>query len=106
MQYKSIILELLQDLPELYEQLRSSKRLLPAIDAYAIELKTAHAEWMEQLSESRPDSDPSQLASEALELAIQDLTGRLLSVSPKDEAEPALSLDDAMTYIKRHTPSA
>ena len=35
MLYKTITLELLQEQPELYEQLRSSKRLLPAMDAYA-----------------------------------------------------------------------
>src|SRR5437764_1082078 len=29
MRYKTIVLELLQDQPELYERLRSSKRLLP-----------------------------------------------------------------------------
>jgi len=105
MQYKTITLEMIMDHPELYEQLRSSKRLLPAMDAYAIELKASHEGWMEQLSESRPDSDPRQIASEALEMAVQELRDRLPSASPVDETEP-LSLDAGMSFIRRHSPPA
>ena len=63
MQYKTIALELIQEQPELYEQLRSSKRLLPAMDAYAIELKASHEAWKDRLSQARPGSDPSQIAA-------------------------------------------
>ena len=49
MQYKTIALELIQEQPELYERLRSSKRLLPAMDAYAIDLKAGHEAWMDRL---------------------------------------------------------
>ena len=104
-QYKTIALELIQEQPELHEQLRSSKTLLPAMDAYAIELKASHEAWKDQLSQAKPGSDPSQIASEALELAIQDLRDRLPSASPRDEAEP-LSLDAAMSFLRRHTPPA
>ena len=45
MHYKTITLELIQDLPELYEHLRSGKRLLPAMDTYAIELQASHEAW-------------------------------------------------------------
>jgi hypothetical protein len=104
MQYKTITMELLQEQPELYEQLRSSKRLLPAIDAYALELKDSHELWKERFSQANPGSDPRQIASEAMELAVQELSDRLLSASPVDEAEP-LSLDAAMNYL-RLSPSA
>ncbi len=103
MQYKTIVLELLQDHPALYEQLRSSKRLLPTMDAYALDLKACHEEWLHRLSRTRPDSDSRQIASEALELAIQGLQDRLPCESPKDEAEP-VSLDAAMNYLRRLTP--
>ena len=63
MQYKTIALELIQDRPELYEQLRSSKRLLPTMDAYAIELKDSHDAWKDQLNQAKPGSDPSQIAA-------------------------------------------
>ena len=104
MQYKTITMELIQEQPELYEQLRSSKRLLPAIDAYATELKDSHEAWKDQLGRANPNSDPRQVASEAMELAIQDLQRRLPCASPMDEAEP-LSLDAAMSFL-RHSPTA
>lgn len=103
MQYKTIALGLIQEQPELYEQLRGSKRLLPAMDAYAIELKASHEHWKDQLNQAKPGSDPSRMASEAMEQAIQDLRDRLHSASPRDEAEP-ISLDAAMSYLRRHTP--
>jgi hypothetical protein len=104
MPYKTIALSLIQESLTLYEQLRSSKRLLPAMDAYAIELKAGHEMWKDQLGRARPGSDPGQIASEAMELAIQDLRDRLHSASPADEAEP-LSLDAAMAFL-RHSPPA
>jgi hypothetical protein len=105
MQYKTITMELIQDQPELYKQLRSSKRLLPAIDAYAIELKDSHEAWKEQIGQANPGSDPRQIAAEAMELAIEELQHRLPSVSAADEAEP-LSLDAAMTFTRRHSQTA
>jgi hypothetical protein len=104
MHYKSIALALIQERPELYERLRSSKRLLPSMDAYAIELKADHESWIEQLIKRRPKSDPSQIASEALELAIEQLRERLPSEFPTTEDGP--TLDGAMAYLKRHTPTA
>ena len=105
MQYKTIALELIQENPEHYEQLRSTKRLLPSMDAYAIDLKASHEIWMERIAQARPESDPLQIASEALELAVQDLRDRLPCESSKEEAEP-ISLDAAMNYLRRHTPTA
>jgi hypothetical protein len=105
--YKTIVLELLQEQPELYEQLRSSKRLLPTLDAYATELKASHDAWTDRFREANPDRDQSQLASVALEMAIQELQERLPAESPPDDstAEPP-SLDEAMAYLRRHTPPA
>jgi hypothetical protein len=104
MEYRTITLGLIQGMPELYEQLRSTKRLLPAMDAYAIDLKAFHEEWKERLSEARPNSDPSQISSEALELAIEQLREHLPSGSPMTGEGP--TLDGAMAYLKRHTPTA
>jgi hypothetical protein len=103
--YKTIVLELIHARPELYERLRSSKRLLTAMDAYAIELKASHEHWKDRLGRANPGSDPSQLASEALELAVRALRARLPSESPRDEAEP-ISLNAAMDFLRRHTPPA
>lgn len=100
----TIVLELLQDSPELYERLRSTKRLLPAMDAYAIDLKASHEAWKSAIALRRPGSDPAQVASEALELAIEDLKARLPWASAEDEAGP-MTLDAAMAYLKRRTPT-
>ena len=102
MQYKTIVLELLKERTELHEQLRLTRRLLPTLETCARELKASHESWKETLSEAKPDSDPSQIASEALELAIKELEDRLPSVSPPDDKEP-LSLDEAMASIHSHT---
>ena len=103
MMYKTIVLDLIQNRPRLYEELLSSRRLLPAMDAYAIDLKAIHEAWIAQLNQARPGSNPMQVEIEALEVAIEEfLQVSLPSGSEADEAEP-LSLDGAMTYIRRAT---
>jgi hypothetical protein len=103
MQYKTIVHDLIQEQPQLYERFRSSKRLLTAMDAYATELKASHDEWKEQLGKSMPGNDPRQISSEAMERAVQDLRDRLPSGSQANEAGP-LSLDAAMNFL-RHSRS-
>ena len=105
MQYKTIILELLQQRTELHDQLRKDRKLLPALEHYARELKTSHEVWKEQLQQMRPDSESSQIASEALEIALQEMEERLDSASPRNDQE-TLSLDAAMASIRRLTPRA
>lgn len=104
MQYKTIVLELIQRQPELHERLRESRTLLATMDRLAFELKDRHDFWMEHLSRAKPDSDRSQLSSEALEIALKELEADLPSVSRADEDGP--SLDGAMAYLRRHTPTA
>ena len=61
MQYKTIILELLQQRPEMHDQLRKDRKLLPTMELYARELKTSHEAWKETLSPGeagqRPEPD-------------------------------------------------
>ena len=102
MQYKTIIHQMLEQRPELHSQLRKDRKLLPAMEIYARELRTSHLGWKEVLTGLRPGSDPTQIASEALEIALKELEDRLPSASPESEHE-ALSLDKAMAFIRRHT---
>ena len=102
MQYKTIVLELLKERTELHEQLRLTRRLLPTLESCAHELKASHESWKETLSQARPGSDPSQIASEALELALKELEDRLPSASPPEGTE-TLPLDEAMAFIRHHT---
>jgi hypothetical protein len=103
-QYKTIALTLIQDCPERYERLRSTKRPLTAMDAYALDLKNSHERWKEEIARKRPGSDPSQISSEALELAIEDLRHSLSASGASGEESPPL--EPAMTFIRRHTPPA
>ena len=51
MQYKTMILELLQQRPEMHDQLRKERKLLTTMERYARELKTSHEAWKELLSQ-------------------------------------------------------
>jgi hypothetical protein len=102
MQYKTIIVEMLEQRPRMREELRQSRKLLSTMERFATELKSSHEAWKERLQQSRPESDPSQIASEAMELALKDMEDRLPSESAQDESE-ALSLDGAMAHLARHS---
>ena len=79
--------------------------LLPTLNHYSSELKTSHEAWKDRLLQAKPGSSPSQIASEALEIALKELEDSLPPASPPDETEP-LSLDAAMAFIRRHMPPA
>ncbi len=99
MQYKTIILEMLEQRTELHEQLLRERKLLTTLEIYAKELKSSHEALTEQLGQARPGSDPSQLSSEAFEMALMELENRLPSASLKGDHDE-LSLDDAMAFVR------
>ncbi len=105
MQYKTIVLELLEQNPELYERLRKNRILLATLDLYATELATRHVAWERLIARTKPGSSQGQIASEALELAVEELKDCLNSASPPHETD-SLSLDEAMAFLRRHTPLA
>ncbi len=102
MQYKKIILELLQQRPQMHERLRQERMLMSTMDYYAMELRTRHLEWKELLLKQQPESDQSQIASEALEMALKELEDRL----PPESENDGPTIEEAMAYVRRHTPSA
>jgi hypothetical protein len=95
------VIDLLKERTQLHEQLRKERELLPTMELYAKELKTSHEAWKEVLTQAKRHSDPSQIASEALELALKDLEERLPSAS-LDGSTP-LSLDAAMLFLRHPT---
>jgi hypothetical protein len=104
MQYKTIVLSLLQQQPQLHQQLRKDRMLLPTMERYARELKASHEAWVELLLQMRPGSDETQIFSEALDMAMGELEDRLPSASP-GETE-AQVLDAAMLFLRRPTSRA
>jgi hypothetical protein len=105
MQYKTITLQLLQDRPQLYDQLISQQTLLQTLNRYAEELRDIHHTWMGRLWQANTNCAASQIKSEGLELALEEMERRLPPASPAEEMEP-LSLDAAMAFIRPHTPTA
>ena len=105
MQYKTIILELLQSRTAMYDQLRKERKVLTIMERYARELKSSHQAWKEMLLPLRPGSDPSQIANEALEIALKELEDRLPSAPSPDESQ-AQVLDAAMLFLRRRSPLA
>lgn len=102
MQYKIIVLQLLEQHPELYERFRQQRTMLPTLEYYARELKILHEAWMEVILRVKPGS---RIGSIALELALDDLQTRLPGSYSVDNIQ-TLSLDSMMTYIHRHSPHA
>jgi hypothetical protein len=91
----------------LHERLRRERKLPQALDTYALTLKGAHLAWTRELRRTNPHRDHSQIASEALELAIDYLQGDLPFESPPNAGEAeALSLDEAMGQLQRVSPHA
>ena len=105
MQYKTIIHEMLQQRPKMHEQLRKDRKLLATLETYAKELKAGHEAWKELLAPLRPDSDQTQIASEALEMALKEMEDRLPPDSSQD-GNPAQVLDAAMLFLRRPTSRA
>ena len=86
----------------MHDQLRKSRKLLPTLERYARELKTSHEAWKEMLGQMRPKSNQSQIASEALEMALKEMEDRLPSALSQDGNE-AQVLDAAMLFLRRPT---
>jgi hypothetical protein len=104
MQYKTIILHLLEQRPEIQDQLQSNKTMMPTLDRFSRELQDRHQSWVATLSQSGECCDESQVANEALEFALEEILGSLQREFPS--AADELTLDGAMEFLRRHTPPA
>lgn len=101
--YKTIVYEMLQDRPILHERLRANGTLLPTMEQLAVAFRACHLNRIKELAEARPGSEPAQLSSEALEMALQELQDSLPPESPvSDDPFP---LDQAITFLQRHMPA-
>lgn len=103
MQYKTIVLELIQQNREVHKQLRKTRMLRQALDYYATELKMNHELWMEFLSHRRPGKSHYQIASESLEIALKDLETTLASSLPPEEGETLL-IETILEFVRGRPP--
>lgn len=90
MQYKTIVLELIHDRPQMQEELRRQGNLLQALDHYSLHLKSRHEFWKNSLANLHPESRPLQIASQAGELALEELVASLPPASTTNGDVPPL----------------
>jgi hypothetical protein len=105
MQYKTIVLLFLREQrPEVHRRLKQKRRLPRYLTAYARFLKTKHEAWKDALSHQvELGRSLDQISMEALELAIEDMDSALrMEFPPEGSEDEALSLDEAMAFIRRH----
>lgn len=106
MQYKTIVMELLEQQPPLHESLKQERKLLQTIESLARELKTTHEQIIGDLSEQQPPppSDRSSgISSQAMEMAVAELQDRLATLSGGENDE-TLTLDQIMEQVIQHSP--
>jgi hypothetical protein len=104
MHYKTIVLGLLQERSTLHERLRESRTLIQAVDRCATHLKARHEFWLTRIVHTSTDHEQTQLSSSALEIAVQEFRDDLPPETTPDGPD-SLSLDDAMDFLRRYTPS-
>jgi chromosome segregation ATPase len=103
MQYKTIVLEMLEQRTELFESLRQERKVRSTMESYALELKASHEAIMTELQKANPKLSQAQISSEAFELALKELEDRLPPVSTMTAADD-LSLEEAMAVIRNPLP--
>jgi hypothetical protein len=102
MNYKTIALELLEQNQPLYHHLRRCRTLLATVERSAAELRTSHREWITRLAETGRAGSSEQTSSEAMEVAVAELTERLRHES-EGHAGDGPSLPSAMAYLQAHS---
>ena len=101
MQYKTIVMELLEQNPELYNQLKQDRKLLETIDVMALELKASHEQMIAELAEQQPDVAYSVICSQATEIAIAEVQQRLAPTSDHETGEAML--EQLMASVMQHS---
>lgn len=104
MLYKTIILGLMEENPDMETQLPGHRLTPILLEQYANDLQSRHASWKKRLSETSPEASEIQTTSEALELAIRGWQEEFRAGSRPSADGP--TLDGAINYIRLRTPPA
>ena len=93
MQYKTIILELIQQNETLHDRLRSNRSLLATVDRLAAQLKADHETYLNQMTMQEPTASRPVVSQQAFEMAIKEAQERLMAENRPSgatglEAEP------------------
>jgi hypothetical protein len=85
MKYKTIILELLEQNPDLYRRLKRNRQVRQTMDRLAVDLQRRHLELRSYLQQSQPGAGSSELSSQAMEMAIAELREQLVPLSDSED---------------------
>lgn len=112
MLYKTIILQLLEDRPQIYNQLKAERKSLATIEALALQLKAEQQAVLADLKQACPEVDQTQLASQSLELALAELVAELdRSLHPEPDKDSSseqtkgFTLDHCIRPLPSQKPS-
>jgi hypothetical protein len=103
--YKGIILEWLVEHPAVYRRLLKKRLLKTTLKVYASKLMERHYVWQRRLAHMNPPRELSQLADDALPVALKELEYSLLAGLPPEQVKP-LPMLEAMALVKRRSPLA
>ncbi|MCA9129176.1 MAG: hypothetical protein KDB22_18940 [Planctomycetales bacterium] len=87
MPYKTIVLELLESQPALSEKLKASSSLLSTMEMIAIQLRTSHLQFVEQMHSQHPDASVETIRIQALEYQINQLQQHLHTLATKSDLQ-------------------
>lgn len=106
---RTITLARLEADPTLYRRLKVTRRLHSTLTALAADLERSRRGWLESLT--RAEHDPATAAATATELALADLEtaiarlrASVLPDAPVTDGEGGPTLEEAMAFLRRHTP--
>lgn len=101
MQYKTIMLELLQQNPSLHDRLQKTGQLFSTMETYTRQLKVRHELWKASLAEQNPALGAIEISAAALEIAVQEIEQALRTEYPGNAGEPH-SVAAAIDFVRVH----
>lgn len=100
MHYKSIILEMLDDHQAIKSLLQKKRQLMEALDLLARQLKESHEQWIQECIARKPSLDSRTLTQQAMELATDEISRRLQTLSFR-VADANLTDSDVMAILAK-----
>jgi hypothetical protein len=80
MHYKTIVMELINDHPELQSRLLENQTLLPSIEQWAVILRRQHRELIEEFLQQESGVTANEVSSRAMEVAVEQIREQLLQI--------------------------
>jgi hypothetical protein len=88
MQYKTIILELIQQNETLHDRLRSNRSFLATVDRLAAQLKADHETYLNEMAMQEPAASRPAVSQQAFEMAIKEAEEQLMAMTTAEVTIP------------------